>query len=344
MKKNLLCWILFFFSVSAGALTESNTSFSYTLLDEKGDFYKVGNFVGEKGKILKYAKFGERGSKGSIVFVSGWGENVFKYIELFYDLILFGYSPIYTYDHRGQGFSERILKTDSTLGYVESYDNYTKDLNTFIDTIVLQDSEMNQDRLFLLAHSMGGAVSSFYLEEHSKKQIFKAAVFGSPLIRINTQFPYIVDKTLLMVFRLNCFFGYCNRPIWNPTDIGYGPERVKNLTDSQIRFDFYSSITERYPKIVIYEPTYRWILETFKATNRLLEKEEVQKINTPLLILQATEDNIVSNEHQVQFCSFIPRVCRIQSINGKHEIFQHKDKTRNKAIKEMVDFFKKNTQ
>ena len=88
----------------AGAVEEVDLSPLHELL-KKGEFYTIGDFQGAKQVTLRYAKFGKgRGKNGSLVFINGKGENLFKYIELFYDFYLQGWSPIYTYDHRNQGF------------------------------------------------------------------------------------------------------------------------------------------------------------------------------------------------------------------------------------------------
>ncbi len=338
MKKNLIFLLTFFFSFSVSALTESNISFVYKLLETEENFYKVGNFVGDKGKILKYAKLGKgTGSKGSLVFVSGRAENLFKYMELFYDLNLLGYSPIYTYDHRGQGFSERVLK-NSKLGHVESYNSYKEDLKTFMETIVLQDLEMDQSRLFLISNSMGAAISILYLMEYFNKHLFKKAVFISPLVKLETKLPRVVEKVLFYIYKFICFF-HCTFPTWDPNKTNDEVQRMKFFTDSQKRYNFTSFITKKYPKTLILDPTYQWVIETFKTTDQLLREDRVKKINIPLLLFQATQDELVSNKYQVKFCDIIPNLCHLELVNGKHELFSHKDKIRDKIIKKTVNFF-----
>ena len=92
-------WISF-----AVAVPETKLSVVYQLLNEK-ELFSIHSFTGQNNLPLKYLKFGEKkGSKGSLIFVNGMGENIVMYLELFYDLHLQGWSPIYTYDHRGRGF------------------------------------------------------------------------------------------------------------------------------------------------------------------------------------------------------------------------------------------------
>ena len=123
----LLGWVSF-----AVAVPESKLHIVYQLLNEK-ELFSIDSFTGQDNLSLKYLKFGEKkGDKGSLIFVNGLGENIVMYLELFYDLHLQGWSPIYTYDHRGQGLSDRILP-DPHVGYVEDWSFYKEDLNTLFN-------------------------------------------------------------------------------------------------------------------------------------------------------------------------------------------------------------------
>src|SRR5262249_5450299 len=114
--------------------------------------------------------------KGAIVMSSGRTEGLIKYQELIYDLGRQGYS-IYIHDHRGQGFSDRVRGlTSSQIGHVESFGQYVADLKQVVDAVVIPGQHK---RRFLLAHSMGGAIASLYLEQYAND--FAAAVLSSPM-------------------------------------------------------------------------------------------------------------------------------------------------------------------
>jgi len=100
------------------------------------------------------------------VIVNGRNESYWKYQELFYELYSHGYD-VYAYDHRGQGESGRILK-DPQVGYVAEFDYYVDDLDTFIYDVVKPERYKNR---YLLAHSMGGAVATLYLERKPYQDI-----------------------------------------------------------------------------------------------------------------------------------------------------------------------------
>ena len=67
----------------------------------------------------------------AIVVVNGRIECTYKYQELFYDLYRQGYN-IYSYDHRGQGLSDRLVKNHD-IGYVEEFDDYVQDLALMVE-------------------------------------------------------------------------------------------------------------------------------------------------------------------------------------------------------------------
>ncbi|WP_370661027.1 serine aminopeptidase domain-containing protein [Psychrosphaera algicola] len=51
-----------------------------------------------------------------------------------YDIVNQGYH-VFIIDHQGQGLSSRILR-NSHKGYVQNFDDYIIDLNTFVEGVV----------------------------------------------------------------------------------------------------------------------------------------------------------------------------------------------------------------
>jgi len=135
-----------------------------------------GSFAGANGLKIHYRLYRHRAeSRGGVVIVSGRTEGLVLYQETIHDLVRNGYS-VYIHDHRGQGFSQRLLSTDLTMGYIDEFDNYVKDLSAFIDGPVRTVRGDERKPLFLLAHSMGGAVAALYLEGARDSSIAAAAL------------------------------------------------------------------------------------------------------------------------------------------------------------------------
>ena len=317
--------VFFLFSFSSFALKESDISFVYDLLD-KEEFYQTGEFVGEGGVKLRYVRFGKKkGSEGSLVFVNGRAENLFKYTELFYDLYLKGWSPIYTYDHRGQGFSDR-LSSNVNIGHVEGYSYYRKDLKTFLD-IVKKNSQVDKNNLFLISHSMGGLIAVDYLQTYDNPE-FKALVLSAPMFQIK-----IRPRSVEYLPSLYCTLFSCLKKGENKTSI---------FTNSKVRGAFFRYLQEeRFPQSNIGPPSLSWLIRSFKTGRKSMRKKEIKKIKIPILILQAEQEALISNDHNKRFCEAIPQNCELKTFSGKHELFIEKDHIRDQVIKDVLLFFSK---
>ena len=326
-------------SVSCFGLKESDISTVYELLDRE-NLYQEGEFKGEKNRTLKYLKFGKKlGPKGSVIFVNGRAENVFKYMELFYDLHIQGWSPVYTYDHRGQGFSDRLL-SDPKAGHVEDYSHYRKDFKTFLQLVAL-DPEFNPEKSFLIAHSMGGVITVDYLQNNPDQKYFSSVAISSPMFRIHAHVPSFIEKGLLEVMKLYCLFD-CTDQI---PGIKMKSLIQKFLTRSHARHKFRLYLeTKKFPKIKPGRPTYQWVIKSFEFSRQIMQKDRIQAIKTPILILQGEQDQVVSNSHQDEFCNETPTCCHIKKTVARHEHFLETDALRDQAIQETLSFFSKQKQ
>lgn len=327
---------------SALAVEESELHIVYQLLNEK-KLFSINSFTGEKDLSLKYLKFGKKkGSKGSLIFVNGMGENVIMYLELFYDLHLQGWSPIYTYDHRGQGLSGRIL-SDPHVGYVEDWSFYKEDLNTLIQ-LVSRDSQVDRQNLFLMANSMGSAITVDYFQSFSDQQnIFNAVVLASPFFGLHVRGFDFFEPVFPHFIRFACLFRNCLSPIVGPNSRQLRREVVQDrITSSADRYDLFVRSAKIYSAGHIV-PSLDWVIKAFQMNRRVMHKENILKLTLPILILQAEQDSVVSNRKQRRFCGKIEN-CSLKVIDGRHDHFIEADKIRNRAILETVQFFRSHYQ
>ena len=89
---------------------------------------------------------------GAIIIVPGFTESLVLYQEVIFDLLNSGYS-VFIHDHRGQGFSSRIIEPEetqmtlrhgtsenrdevkNTYGFIDNFDFLVQDLATFVQIV-----------------------------------------------------------------------------------------------------------------------------------------------------------------------------------------------------------------
>ncbi|MBN8934216.1 MAG: alpha/beta hydrolase, partial [Rhizobium pusense] len=88
------------------------------------DSHVVGYFSGHAGKQLRYAIFRTHRhvARGTVVLLHGRNECIEKYFETVADLTAMGFW-VATFDTRGQGGSERLLKRPGA-GHVRRFSDY----------------------------------------------------------------------------------------------------------------------------------------------------------------------------------------------------------------------------
>lgn len=292
-----------------------------------------GEFKGKDGVSIRYAALRQAKVDRAILIVNGRVESYLKYQELAWDLWRQGYS-LYLIDHRGQGLSGRLL-ADPEKGYVADFDDYVLDLKQFHDEIVLADKPA---KLFLLAHSMGGAISARYLERWPND--IEAAVLSSPMMGINLGglSKWLAKGLAATMDQVGSWWG---EPPYGPGQGGYVAHGFADngLSHSEARYQAFRQLYERQPQIQLGGVTAHWIRESIKAGDAAIA--EAARIQTPLLLIQAGEDDIVDNAAQERFC--LETRCAgdkpLRIEGGWHELFIEADAQRLPTLTATLDFF-----
>ena len=257
--------------------------------------------------------------RGSVLLLNGRKEFMEKYDETIRELNQRGFN-VYSIDWRGQGLSSRML-ANRHKGFIKTYDSYLNDLNRFVREIVQPGTAIP---LIILSHSMGAHIALRFIHEHP--ELVDKAVLVSPMIDILTSpLPaWFVRAIARVAVKLGLGHAYI---------IGSGDYRLEKFKDNRLtsdaeRFmDENKAITEN-PELALGGPTYGWLSATFESIDILTEPDFVKNITTPILIISAGCDRVVSIKAQKTICALLPN-CRFTQITGaRHEILKETDAIR----------------
>ena len=272
---------------------------------------KQGAFTGVDGLTLRYAHLTPESPKGTVVIASGRTEGYLKYETLVRDLLQAGLE-IYIWDHRGQGFSDRL--TDNPfLGHVQRFDDYVEDMHTFL-TQVVQPS--GPKKLYLVAHSMGGAVGTLYMLRHP--ETFDAAVFFAPMYGINLPGPRWALEPVVSAL------AWWNRSQGTPgyipggTDYQPVPFEENEMTQDADRYQALLDLHQQVPQLQLGSPSNHWLMESFQAMDSILD--QVDKLRTPTMVMQAGADTVVDNQVMAQAVANSPALKMLTLPNARHEL------------------------
>lgn len=296
-----------------------------------------GEFAGVEGIPIRFVKFCAQHHDQVVVICPGRIESYVKYAEVAYDLYQHGFDVLII-DHRGQGRSGRLL-TDPHRGHVVKFSDYVDDFETFWMQHVAAGGWRKR---YLLAHSMGGAVSMLFLQRHPDAA--DAVALCAPMFGIIIRFPdwmvrHILDWTEERArFRDNYAIGTGR---WRA--LGFG---LNVLTHSNVRYRRNVRFYADDPELQVGGPTNHWVRESLLAGEQVMAG--ATDVTAPVLLLQAEEDHVVDNASHDRFCVAMAAAghpCEGEKplvIPGAyHEILFEKDIMRAAALTAIVAFFKR---
>ena len=288
---------------------------------------KEGFFDGAENIKIYYKIFKQKSKeKGAIVISSGRTEAAVKYKELIFDLYNNGYS-IYINDHRGQGLSGRMVE-EHDMGYIDKFQYYIDDLKAFYDNYVAKG---NHKHIYLLAHSMGGAIGVTYLEQYPND--FEKAAFSSPMLGLP-----VPSCTAVKILE-------GKKPEFALGQTVYMDDSVKfednHLTYSKIRYRRTLDAFNQTIEARLGGASYQWVGRSCHQFKYIFS--HIENIKTPLLLFSAVDDKIVAISAHDKF------IAKLQSLNKKakgykveaamHELFIERDKARIDVITKILNFY-----
>ncbi len=310
-------------SITAHAISETDYDQAFqTIILPFMDSGERFTFPAHDGIPLAGIRFVRPDARATIVYVPGRSEAWIRGAETFYDLYQAGFN-VFVYDHRGQGYSPRLVSKNPQIGHVHWFSDYADDLNEFVEKIVRAQVPESQ-KLYLLAHSMGGAVATDYLTSHVHP--FSAVILSAPMFQVDTRpYPEMIAKTIV---NSAVAFGQGKKYAAGQDDFDFTvPFQGNTLTTSTARYAAYQDMNRRFPDSVLGGASNRWVQQALRGSRRI--RKSMDRLNIPMVLLQAGNDRLVKSPGQIQACAKSP-LCTLIAIPGaEHELLNERDELRN---------------
>ncbi len=274
------------------------------------------------GLHLRYAHWRpETGqAKGTICLFNGRGEFIEKYFEVIEELLRRRFA-VATLDWRGQGGSTRLLRNPHR-GHVRSFSEYDRDLGQFMRDIVLPDCP---PPFYALAHSMGGTI---VLRSLKGQAWFDRIVCLAPMVALRSRVvPWSVIAAAGRLLKL-AGAGSLSVPRGGGKPLGCGPFEGNRLTKDRERYERTCNVLEEHPGLAIGAPTISWLVAALDAVADLQTAEFQTDVKTPVLIVQAGYDQIVSNKEVSELANTLPAGADIFLEEAFHEILMERRRIR----------------
>ncbi len=295
-------------------------------------YRREGFFEGWDKNKLHYEKYLIENASKNVVIVHGFTESTVKFREMIYVYMLMGFN-VFIYDQRGHGKSFRYAEKTETVS-VCKFDEYIKDLDLFINNVVKPDGAGLP--LLLYGHSMGGAVSIQYLQEHP--DVFEKAVLTAPMVlcKCHGLEPWFA----LFLARFFCLIGQRHKETVGSKDFNPNREYTSSNNTSKARFDYINANKAAERCLQTCNASYGWLKEAILVSRKNLDPERCKKITLPVLLCQAEDDGSVYNDKEEEFVKFVKNI-RLERFPGsRHEIFGSVDGTMLPYLQTIEKFYK----
>ncbi|QLB12256.1 lysophospholipase [Bisgaardia hudsonensis] len=292
--------------------------------------FPIQYFNGKKNYQIAYRHFKHSDivAKKLVILVNGRAENLLKWTEVAYDFYEKGYDVL-VFDHRGQGYSQRLLK-DLQKGYIDEFRFYVDDIAMLIELVTTKYAYEQQ---YLLAHSLGALISTYYLANYD--HYIKRAVFSSPFWGLPTEHP-IRDE---LIINLMMILGQGSRYVFGKSAYKPADLRENELSFCKTRMKWMNRINAAYPQLHLGGPTFRWVhlcLQAIKGLDKVLPRIEI-----PILILRSEKEKIVNNKNLENLTALLEKGTLETVNNAKHEILFERDPIRYNALQSIFKFMAK---
>lgn len=279
------------------------------------------------GTNLNYYVATPDNPKASLTIVHGLSEFFGKYHEFIWYLYQAGFK-VFFLELRGHGYSGGKLK-DPQLVHIDDYNTYVEDLNCFVESVVVPESEGL--KMLLFAHSMGGAVSTLYLEKHPG--FFKSAILSSPMLKMKAGNINIFVETILRLYAKL----FMKTKSLAPNQKRFNPNTAFETSSagSRPRFDYQLNQRKKDDHFQMTGATYGWALASLKVHRDIFR--HIDKIRIPVDVFTAGCDHLIDPVGYEMFKEKVKQAKFHDFENSRHEIFNSDEASRKRYFAEVID-------
>jgi lysophospholipase len=269
--------------------------------------------------------------RGSILWLGGRGDIVEKYVETIDGWAQAGWH-VTSFDWRGQGGSGRI-GGNPLVGHVEDFSVWIDDLAVFYSDWARRESGPH----IVMGHSMGGHLVLRALAERRISP--DRAVLVAPMLGFDTRgLPFSVAAGFA---RLMGWLSSELKPAWKTNERPAPPNASRQafLTHDSDRYADELWWKEKDPSLALGPPSWPWLSAAYRSIAALNRVGVVEGVKTPILILCADADQLVSADAVHAYAARLPNVRLVVFGTGSaHEILRERDDVRSRALASIADF------
>jgi alpha-beta hydrolase superfamily lysophospholipase len=233
-------------------------SVGFSMEHREGTFSSVRNI-----KIFYQAWLPSGDVKAVLLVVHGLGEHSGRYMNVVNHFVPLGYA-VYGLDHVGHGKTE-----GGPTEVIESFDDLMIPLTTYYNMV---KSWQPGKPIFLLGHSLGGLIATYYLIDHQAD--FKGAIISAPAIKLGES---ITPITITLAKILSKIAPKMGLQSLNVSTISRDPSVVTAYVNDPLVFHGKSPA--------------RIAAEAIQAMQRT--NAEMHKITLPFITVQGSDDKLV---------------------------------------------------
>jgi lysophospholipase len=279
--------------------------------------------AGDGWPLRAYAWPQERAARGSLLFLTGRGDFIEKYLEVLIHWHGRGWN-IAGFDWRGQGGSGRML-ADPLICHQTDFDILVDDLTGFVDQWIAATPAPH----VIVAHSMGAHLTLRMLANHRRG--VDAAVLVSAMIGIRIK--GVPQWLVGVLVRAAVAIGLSERRI-SRRDIGDVGTRMTSCPERRADKMWWKATK---PEIASGVPSWAWVRAAFASIARLPDAA-LATIRTPFLLVAARGDPIIDVSAIEHAAKILPDARLTIIEGGGHEIMREVDDRRLPLLARIDDF------